>query len=179
MEQKTCEWCGNEYSARTYNQRFCRKECRIKWQTNEAATTGREKKREADRRSYQRRKEHIASQAVEYRRKNIAAIRERDNAYNANYRQELKAKIIARYGGACRRCGFDDSRALQIDHINGGGTKEHRERKTQFGFMRKVLLAEPNTEYQLLCANCNQIKRYENGEGVGKRRKPTNHPRKY
>jgi len=33
------------------------------------------------------------------------------------------------------------------------------------GIQRKILsMKNPETEYQCLCANCNWIKRYENGE---------------
>lgn len=179
MEKRTCKWCEHEYLPRRYDQVFCKRECRVSFYNHEAGTVNKEKKRESDRLSYQRRKEGISVQKTIYRQKNIDEIRARDNAYGAAYRQQLKAQIIEKYGRCCRRCGFSDPRALQIDHINGGGTKEHNEKKSSFGFMRKVLLDEPNKEFQLLCANCNQIKRYENGEGVGKRRTQTKQTRKY
>jgi len=66
-------------------------------------------------------------------------------------------------GNKCANCGYDtDIRALQIDHINGGGRKEMIEIGT-YGILRNVINEEPG--YQLLCANCNQIKRFENDEG--------------
>ena len=69
-------------------------------------------------------------------------------------------------GGKCVRCGFSDPRALQIDHINGGGSKERKERGFNGNFHRHVLKSFINKEnkYQLLCANCNWIKRVENNE---------------
>lgn len=69
-------------------------------------------------------------------------------------------------GGRCVKCGYSDSRALQIDHIHGGG---NRERGTLWNtqMQRKILSSlEWEDEYQLLCANCNAIKRVENGEGA-------------
>lgn len=63
----------------------------------------------------------------------------------------------------CNRCDFSDWRALQIDHINGSGNKE---RKNQSNSQKNLLidiLKYPD-KYQLLCANCNWIKRYENNE---------------
>ena len=71
-------------------------------------------------------------------------------------------KVIEKYGGQCSRCGFSDIRALQIDHVNGGGCQEIK-RHTLSGYYKKVM-DNKNGKYQLLCANCNWIKRYENGE---------------
>ena len=56
---------------------------------------------------------------------------------------------------------FADWRALQVDHKNGGGTRE-RNRIQSMGIYRKVL--KDSSGYQLLCANCNWIKRYEREE---------------
>ena len=71
-------------------------------------------------------------------------------------------------GGVCVRCGFADARALQVDHINGGGTEERRHLSQKKVYAR--VYAHPN-EYQLLCANCNWIKRAEEGEAQGPKRK--------
>jgi len=60
------------------------------------------------------------------------------------------------------QCGFDDFRALQIDHINGGGSSERKTLKKD-SLYREVLKDNTN-KYQLLCANCNSIKRIENNE---------------
>lgn len=89
------------------------------------------------------------------------------NAYYARKsRQERRIAVITLLGGKCVRCGFDDWRALQVDHIEGGGTEEMRLLNNHTAYYQRIL--ELGTEkYQLLCANCNQIKRYENGEGVG------------
>ena len=80
--------------------------------------------------------------------------RERDR----RHRQEL----IKLYGGKCCKCGFSDWRALQMDHINGGGSKERKE-YSSWGYKEKLLIEDKN-KYQLLCANCNKIKQYENNE---------------
>lgn len=76
--------------------------------------------------------------------------------------QELRRRVIEKLGGKCVRCGFSDSRALQIDHVNGGGTQENR-REGNVRVMR-MALADTEGKYQLLCANCNWIKRWENRE---------------
>ncbi len=69
-----------------------------------------------------------------------------------------RAEVISYLGGKCCKCGFTDIRALQIDHIAGGGTEERR----QYGgisLLNKML--KTLHIYQLLCANCNWIKRAE------------------
>lgn len=63
-------------------------------------------------------------------------------------------------GGVCVRCGFDDPRALQIDHVNGNGCKTPF---NNYNLAAKMIRALPGS-YQLLCANCNWIKRAERNE---------------
>lgn len=75
--------------------------------------------------------------------------------------RRLRQSALDLLGGKCARCGFDDPRALQIDHVGGGGMAELRS-LTRYQYLRKVL-ADP-TGYQCLCANCNWIKRHEEGE---------------
>ena len=78
------------------------------------------------------------------------------------YTSKLRREVIAIYGGKCLRCGFTDWRALQLDHIKGDGYKEKH--RYYYGFL-KQLIANPDFEkFQLLCANCNWIKRHENNE---------------
>lgn len=82
------------------------------------------------------------------------------------YMRRLRLEALEKLGGKCVSCGFSDKRALQIDHINGGGSKERKE----IGFNGKFHIhvireAELKSgKYQLLCANCNWIKRVEERE---------------
>jgi len=78
-------------------------------------------------------------------------------------RQERRMHLIQTFGGKCSKCGFDDWRALQIDHIDGGGNHERFTTNSMNKYYDKMI--QNPQHYQLLCANCNQIKRYENGEG--------------
>jgi len=77
-------------------------------------------------------------------------------------RPKLRKQILDKFGNACNRCGFSDPRALQIDHVNGGGAQEIR--NTEAVKYYKAVLADQTGKYQLLCANCNWIKRSENRE---------------
>lgn len=81
-----------------------------------------------------------------------------------------RLEMLALMGGKCVRCEFDDWRALQIDHINGGGTAEQRELGNCTRRFYNKVLANLD-DYQLLCANCNTIKRFENNEISGPRNK--------
>jgi len=77
------------------------------------------------------------------------------------YLTRKRAAVLAHLSNKCRRCGFSDCRALQIDHIDGGGGKELR-CTAQWTYLNRVL-AE-SFRFQLLCANCNWIKRSEKSE---------------
>lgn len=77
----------------------------------------------------------------------------------------LKMKCFYALGGICKRCGFNDHRALQIDHVNGKGTIERKNTRIGGGsWYHHVLKNIGSGYYQLLCANCNWIKRHENQE---------------
>ena len=78
------------------------------------------------------------------------------------YYQCTRDKAVETLGGKCIRCGFADVRALQVDHVNGGGLQDLRDRGNRHGIYRAVIANEPG--YQLLCANCNWIKKAENNE---------------
>jgi hypothetical protein len=82
-------------------------------------------------------------------------------------KQKLKKEIHSLLGDKCVKCGFTDNRALQIDHIYGGGYIERKEyNKSPSKYYKNILVSILQTEkkYQLLCANCNWIKRFENNE---------------
>lgn len=81
--------------------------------------------------------------------------------YTSERRRRIKKKAIDSLGNKCVKCGESDWRCLQIDHINGKGNQE---RKTLGAYkMSNKVLKHPEL-YQILCANCNWKKRYENDE---------------
>lgn len=84
----------------------------------------------------------------------------------------IRNRLLNVLGADCARCGYNDFRALEIDHVNGNGRKE----MTSFGkpdkmylfYYRNPIIAKQ--KLQVLCANCNMIKRYELKQyGNGKR----------
>lgn len=89
------------------------------------------------------------------------------------YNRRWRAAALAALGGKCVRCGFDDVRALQIDHVHGDGKGERASQQyAQGAYYRRVAqeAAKGSGKYQLLCSNCNWIKRYENNEHGASRR---------
>ena len=75
--------------------------------------------------------------------------------------RKLKESVLQAYGGKCCRCGFDDRRALQVDHVHGGGNRQIRKLGGGAEVLRLIRKLNYPMDYQLLCANCNWIKRYE------------------
>jgi serine/threonine protein phosphatase PrpC len=111
-------------------------------------------------------------QIAQYRKIN----REKNNQYYTNRKQIFKNEALTYYGNgklSCVRCGFDDIRALTIDHINGNGS-EHRKstdkNKIQGSHIYEWLVKNNYPKgYQTLCANCQFIKRTENNECQSKK----------
>ena len=73
----------------------------------------------------------------------------------------LRLKIVDLLGGKCVSCGYTDKRALVIDHIKNNGSIERKE-YTRNGLLKRVLTHMD--EYQVLCCNCNVIKRFIEGD---------------
>lgn len=97
--------------------------------------------------------------------------RELDSERAISRKQFLRVKVLEKLGNKCSNpaCqwlnadgsrGCIDSRCLQIDHVHGDGAKEQKGSETYY---KKVLLDDSGS-YQLLCANCNWIKRCVNKE---------------
>ena len=77
----------------------------------------------------------------------------------------LKAKVIEILGNHCVRCNFDDWRSLCVDHVHDNGWAHVSQggfRKTGVNVLYEVI-GDPKAKenYQMLCANCNQIKEME------------------
>ena len=84
--------------------------------------------------------------------------------WEAEYIQRQRRAVFAILGEVCVRCGWSDRRALQVDHVKGLEGKKRLSQKLLYC----DVLRNPS-RYQLLCANHNWIKRYENNEVRGSR----------
>lgn len=101
------------------------------------------------------------SSVTEWRRRNRDRVRAGTRSANAR----IKLACFTLFGGVCQRCGFDDIRALQIDHVNGARCARTDWYRAGLGLYRQLLRGGLDLrEFQLLCANCNWIKRSEEGE---------------
>lgn len=78
-----------------------------------------------------------------------------------------RLELIEKLGNSkCKRCGFDDIRALQLDHVKGDGVND-RKRFKNIQYMWLYYNEHPKIarkKLQVLCANCNWIKRSEKNE---------------
>lgn len=85
----------------------------------------------------------------------------REVEYHKEWQFARRSKVIEILGGKCKRCGFSDFRALHIDHVNSNGHQERRKyRGSSLHFYKDFLNDILNkSDYQILCANCNHIKR--------------------
>ncbi len=99
--------------------------------------------------------------AKEWYQKNKTKHREYQKQWSRNKLGAIKEKIFDKLGHTCK-CGFSDKRALCIDHKGGGGHQELRSLSV-FKYYKKVL-RDTEGRYQILCHNCNWIKRHENNE---------------
>ena len=152
-----------EYNDRYYikNRDKIRKQQKENYQLNREELL--EKQKVRSKKYYEKNRDKIiAAQRYKYIN-NIDGAYDKKSLRFKNMWQEIRNELFELLGGAfCVKCNFSDKRALQIDHVNGGGNK-HRNTLTshrQFADYVKLHL----NEFQVLCANCNRIKVYENKE---------------
>ena len=104
----------------------------------------------------------------EWRVRNIVHVKQlRKQAYRNTY-LPLKQAVYDKLGRKCVRCGITDERVLCIDHVNGGG-KQERTTLSPYTLLKKMI-ADTTGAYQVLCQNCNWIKRHENREWADRRK---------
>lgn len=118
--------------------------------------------RDAARRWRKNNPEKVKQQKAAYYVRNADVLKVWRAPGNLARSRALRLRVLMLFGGKCQYCGFSDPRALQVDHKNGGGNQERKILKGTSSRYKQVL-ADP-TRYQLLCANCNWIKREEEQE---------------
>lgn len=83
----------------------------------------------------------------------------------------IKDKVLRHYSEGdpcCRSCNFADIRALTLDHIAGNGAEHRRAIGLGSGqaFYEWIIKNSFPPGFQVLCANCQFIKRSEQNETV-------------
>lgn len=130
-------------------------EYKKEWRKN-----NKDKEKEYRRRSWDKNKE----KEYAYRKENSDKVKE----WSKKYSQRLKYKVLSHYSKKedieCGECGFFDVRALHIDHINNNGSEERKRLSNGLRtcgstkFYRFLIKNNFPEGYQVLCANCNEIK---------------------
>lgn len=123
---------------------------------------------------YRAHKSRFQERNRQYYHRHRDKLLEQVNAHARRRRSALKAALYKKLGGKCKRCGITDVRVLCVDHVNGGGWQERKE--STYTTLYTRMLADTTGKYQLLCHNCNWIKRYERQEVGWYRRKAKPEP---
>lgn len=130
--------------------------------------THEDERRERKRKYNKKYSERIAVQKKKYRQEH----REEEKTQAKTRLRRIKIEAFSKITNGKIKCqspkclvpgGCTDIRALQIDHINGGGLKDVRGQKVYYKIL-KMAKEDAQKEYQLLCANCNWIKRFNRNE---------------
>lgn len=84
------------------------------------------------------------------------------SGYTRKYAIRLRREAILFLGGVCKTCNEDDTDVLCVDHKAGRG----RQARLTCGGSNATYKDVPENprKYQLLCHNCNWVKRHENQE---------------
>jgi len=126
-------------------------------------------------------REEAKRKAKKYRVDNIEKDREKVRRYYYSHHEAMKTrskprqdaiklKVLTHYGNgktACIRCGFDDLRALSLDHINGGGYQHRKQVGSGIHLYNWIIKNEFPEGFQTLCMNCQFIKRAVEKECTG------------
>lgn len=155
-----CVSCGKQFNPDKWHpfQKYCSKKCgrkhyyethKEKW-IKSLKYRDPAKKREWDKNYRIRHHDREVDRVAEWRKKyKMMAFK--------HYSPELK----------CNKCGINDMRVLSIDHINGDGWKDRQKgsrRGSGWNFCRWLIKNGYPEGYQVLCMNCQFIKRHENDE---------------
>jgi hypothetical protein len=85
---------------------------------------------------------------------------------NRDRDRKLKEEVLGHYSGfpiICKRCKIDDIRVLTLDHINSDGA-EHRKEVDKTKMYRWAKKNKFPAMFQVLCMNCQFIKKHECNE---------------
>jgi hypothetical protein len=82
------------------------------------------------------------------------------------YQRKRRLKILLHYSPnlICNKCGFNDVRALTIDHKNSNGSEDRKKFGSGSAFYGWIIKRDFPEDLQVLCMNCQWIKRHENNE---------------
>ena len=126
-----------------------------------------DKKRDYQRNYCKDRYYRIKNHCPEEYQKQLAYFRE----INREYGKQLKLKVISHYSNGRMACAnpfgehkepYTNILALTLDHINGDGSKRKGYGNSYYRWLKKN--GFPDEGLQVLCMNCQWIKRHKNHE---------------
>jgi len=121
------------------------------------------KYRERDLARQKRYRQQHKQKVIDCSRRWLDSHPDKRRAYRRAYHERLRNQVLQMLGTRCAICGFADVRALQVDHVNGGGRQEKTGLHNPLALYRRILKVH-GLGYRVLCANCNVIKAREQGE---------------
>lgn len=89
----------------------------------------------------------------EYQREWVKRRRDRRKAY----RDKLRKEVLEFFGGKCVYCDCDETKALEINHVNGGGRKAATNRVGTAQYYLNILKGRVEEELELTCRVCNSV----------------------
>lgn len=148
--------CFNKCSRTTDNkQSYCRK-C----QSDKLRQRRKESGKEIDKKTWQKRKadpahfEKRKKANKKWRENNPEKYKEIWKRTNRQYKEKVLLKISDNL--SCNKCGCDKRELLEINHINGGGSKEMRKLGNNKVFYKSILDGTRSaTDLEILCKPCN------------------------
>jgi len=102
-------------------------------------------------------------------RANNPDVRKKERKSDKEHRRKLKFEVLLHYSipcaipvPICAECHFSDIRALSLDRING----KHKKTTKLYGdnLYQDLKKKDYPDGWQVLCMNCQWVKRYENKE---------------
>jgi hypothetical protein len=110
---------------------------------------------------------YVKNKNILYGRTRMWQLKHPEQTRKSKQFQHMKNKIIilqiySNGNMVCKNCGFDDIDALTIDHINNNGNKHRKEIRSKNAnkdFYDWLIRNDFPEGFQVLCMNCNFIKR--------------------
>lgn len=103
--------------------------------------------------------EHARQMKKERMREYRKANPEKYNKQSRDAKSRIRKKLFDLYGDKCVLCEFADKRALTLDHKLNNGSQERKKLGERGVYMKAIKKYSPD-EYQILCMNCQFIKRH-------------------
>jgi hypothetical protein len=92
---------------------------------------------------------------------------ETHHGYTGEYYNRIRRKAMEKIGGfKCSNCGCTSEKILEINHTNGGGAKEYKQKGSKTVYRDIIKNRVDLTKYNVLCKVCNSLHYTETILGV-------------